>query len=98
MQEIRRSGTWGSALTSDEFTAIRGVGFEPVGQVLGAAVYNIGYTGGYGCAGAWTGYYAGARSFGPAGAWSRPPAAAASPRSPRWCRPCTTRGTPRSTG
>src|SRR6202042_1451488 len=66
MAEIRHSGTWGSALSADEFTAIRGVGFEPVGQVLGAAVYNIGYTGGYGCAGAWTGYYAGANSFGPA--------------------------------
>src|SRR5499427_7900371 len=53
MQEIRRSGTWGSALTSDEFAAIRSVGFEPAGQVLGAAVYNIGYTGGYACPGAW---------------------------------------------
>ena len=53
MEEIRRSGTWGSALTSDEFAAIRSVGFEPVGQVLGAAVYNIGYTGGYNCPGAW---------------------------------------------
>jgi len=56
MAEIRRSGTWGSALTADEFTAIRSVGFEPVGQVLGAAVYNIGYAGGYGCPGAWAGY------------------------------------------
>ena len=56
MAEIRRSGTWGSALSADEFTAIRGVGFEPVGQVLGAAVYNIGYAGGYGCPGAWAGY------------------------------------------
>ena len=53
MQEIRRSGTWGSSLTSDEFAAIRSVGFEPVGQVLGAAVYNIGFTGGYNCPGAW---------------------------------------------
>jgi uncharacterized protein YbjQ (UPF0145 family) len=53
MAEIRQSGTWGSALTSDEFAAIRSVGFEPVGQVLGAAVYNIGYTGGYSCPGAW---------------------------------------------
>jgi uncharacterized protein YbjQ (UPF0145 family) len=53
MAEIRRSGTWGSALTSDEFAAIRSVGFEPVGQVLGAAVYNIGFTGGYNCPGAW---------------------------------------------
>ena len=56
MAEIRRSGTWGSALSADEFTAIRTVGFEPVGQVLGAAVYNIGYAGGYGCPGAWAGY------------------------------------------
>jgi uncharacterized protein YbjQ (UPF0145 family) len=53
MAEIRRSGTWGSALTTDEFAAIRSVGFEPVGQVLGAAVYNIGWTGGYNCPGAW---------------------------------------------
>ena len=50
---IRASGTWGSALTADEFAAIRSVGFEPVGQVLGACVYNIGYTGGYACPGAW---------------------------------------------
>jgi uncharacterized protein YbjQ (UPF0145 family) len=49
MAEIRRSGTWGSALTADEFTAIKSTGFQPAGQVLGAAVYNIGYTGGYGC-------------------------------------------------
>jgi uncharacterized protein YbjQ (UPF0145 family) len=56
MAEIRGSGTWGSALTSDEFAAIRSVGFEAVGQVLGAAVYNIGYTGGYGCPGAWGSY------------------------------------------
>ena len=53
MAEIRASGTWGSALTSDEFAAIRSVGFEPTGQVLGACVYNIGYTGGYSCPGAW---------------------------------------------
>jgi len=63
MAEIRRSGTWGSALTSDEFAAIRSTGFEAVGQVLGAAVYNIGYTGGYGCPGAWSNY---GYSWGPA--------------------------------
>jgi uncharacterized protein YbjQ (UPF0145 family) len=56
MREIRASGTWGSALSSDEFAAIRSVGFQPVGQVLGAAVYNIGYTGGYNCPGAWGSY------------------------------------------
>src|SRR4051794_41305181 len=53
MAEIRHSGTWGSALTSDEFAAIRSVGFEPAGQVLGACVYSIGFTGGYACPGAW---------------------------------------------
>ena len=58
MAEIRASGTWGSALTADEFTAIKSVGFEPAGQVLGAAVYNIGYTGGYACP-AWGGGYGG---------------------------------------
>ncbi len=49
---IRSSGTWGSALTADEFAAIRGAGFEPVGQVFGAAVYTVGYTG-YSCPGTW---------------------------------------------
>jgi uncharacterized protein YbjQ (UPF0145 family) len=56
MAEIRRSGTWGSALSTEEFAAIRSVGFEPAGQVLGAAVYNIGFTGGYNCPGAWSGF------------------------------------------
>jgi uncharacterized protein YbjQ (UPF0145 family) len=56
MAEIRRSGTWGSALSTEEFAAIRSAGFEPAGQVFGACVYNIGYTGGYGCPGAWAGY------------------------------------------
>jgi len=43
----RRS--WGSALEVAEFAAISRVGFEPVGQVLGAAVYNLGDTGGEEC-------------------------------------------------
>ena len=59
MAKIRSSGTWGSALSTDEFAAIRSVGFEPVGQVLGAAVYNLGYRG-YGCP-----------SFGSFGSFSR---------------------------
>jgi uncharacterized protein YbjQ (UPF0145 family) len=50
--EIRSSGTWGSALTADEFAAVRSVGFEPVGQVFGAAVYSAGGTSGYSCPGA----------------------------------------------
>src|SRR5579863_2641702 len=43
MSEINASGTWASALSTEEFAAIKSVGFEPVGQVLGAAVYNIGF-------------------------------------------------------
>jgi uncharacterized protein YbjQ (UPF0145 family) len=51
MAGARSGGSWGSALTTDEFAAVRSVGFEPVGQVFGAAVYAVGYTGGYGCPG-----------------------------------------------
>src|SRR5439155_6392398 len=46
-------GTWESALTCQEFAAVRGVGFEPVGQVFGAAAYAAGYARGYSCPGAW---------------------------------------------
>jgi uncharacterized protein YbjQ (UPF0145 family) len=63
MAEIRTSGTWGSALSADEFAAIRGAGFEPVGQVLGAAVYNIGFSGGYNCPGAWSGFGSYAQAY-----------------------------------
>jgi uncharacterized protein YbjQ (UPF0145 family) len=52
MTGVRPSGTWGSALTSDEFAAIRSVGFEPVGQVFGVAVYAAGDARGYSCPGA----------------------------------------------
>ena len=92
MAEIRASGTWGSALTSDEFAAIRSVGFEPVGQVLGACVYNIGYTGGYSCPGAWADLRATARSCRPrthdAGLRARRLGLVRA----RWSRPCTRRG------
>jgi uncharacterized protein YbjQ (UPF0145 family) len=47
----RPGGTWGSALTTQEFAAIRGAGFEPVGQVFGAAVYAAGDARGYDCPG-----------------------------------------------
>jgi uncharacterized protein YbjQ (UPF0145 family) len=63
MAEIRSSGTWGSALSTDEFAAIRSAGFEPVGQVLGAAVYNIGFSGGYNCPGAWSGFGSYAQAY-----------------------------------
>jgi uncharacterized protein YbjQ (UPF0145 family) len=42
---------WDSALTSDEFAAVRSVGFEPVGQVFGAAVYDAGAASGSSCPG-----------------------------------------------
>jgi uncharacterized protein YbjQ (UPF0145 family) len=51
MAALRSSGTWGSALTADEFAAIRSAGFEPVGQVFGAAVYDAGAASGYSCPG-----------------------------------------------
>ncbi|MET9697820.1 heavy metal-binding domain-containing protein [Streptomyces sp. NPDC006529] len=47
-------GSWDSALSVEEFAAVQGVGFEPVGQVLGTAVFTIGYTGLGGCPGAWS--------------------------------------------
>jgi uncharacterized protein YbjQ (UPF0145 family) len=48
LSSVRQSGSWTSALSTTEFAAIRSVGFEPAGQVLGAAVYNVGFAG-YGC-------------------------------------------------
>lgn len=47
MQEARRSGTWSSALSTGEFAALRSAGFEPVGQVMGSAVYHVGRSGRY---------------------------------------------------
>ncbi|MDH6132165.1 uncharacterized protein YbjQ (UPF0145 family) [Kitasatospora sp. MAA4] len=72
--EVRESGTWSSALTTGEFAAIRSVGFEPVGQVMGSAVYHVGRSGRYwgyhAClyagAGLGIGFGSGA-GFGPAG-------------------------------
>jgi uncharacterized protein YbjQ (UPF0145 family) len=47
-----RSGRpWGSALSVNEFTAVRDVGFEPVGQVFGAAVYYLATVTGVSCPG-----------------------------------------------
>lgn len=37
-------GSFTSALSVQEFAAIRSVGFSPVGQVLGSAVYNVGWS------------------------------------------------------
>ena len=51
VQETRSSGPWGSSLTADEFAAVRSAGFEPVGQVFGAAIYSAGSVRGYSCPG-----------------------------------------------
>ncbi|MGO8958848.1 MAG: heavy metal-binding domain-containing protein [Streptosporangiaceae bacterium] len=44
-------GTWDSALSAGGFAAIRSVGFEPAGQVFGAAVYYLSATAGVSCPG-----------------------------------------------
>jgi uncharacterized protein YbjQ (UPF0145 family) len=48
---IRDAHAWDAALSAQEFTAVTGVGFDPVGQVLGAAVYHIGDPDRTGCRG-----------------------------------------------
>ncbi|MEV6006253.1 heavy metal-binding domain-containing protein [Streptomyces sp. NPDC051976] len=45
MAAAKAGGTWTSALSTGEFAAIRSVGFEPVGQVMGSAVFHIGRSG-----------------------------------------------------
>jgi uncharacterized protein YbjQ (UPF0145 family) len=45
LAEMASGGSWGSDLGVSEFAAISRVGFTPVGQVLGAAVYNVGDAG-----------------------------------------------------
>ncbi|MEV0402745.1 heavy metal-binding domain-containing protein [Actinoallomurus sp. NPDC050550] len=41
--QARQAGTWTSGLTVDEFAGLRSVGFEPVGQVMGSTVHNLGW-------------------------------------------------------
>ncbi len=45
LAEMRGTRSWGSSLDVSEFAAISRVGFQPVGQVLGAAVYSVGDAG-----------------------------------------------------
>ncbi|MBF9073334.1 heavy metal-binding domain-containing protein [Streptacidiphilus fuscans] len=47
MAEVRGSGTWTSALSTGEFASVKSVGFEPVGQVMGSAVFQIARSGRY---------------------------------------------------
>jgi uncharacterized protein YbjQ (UPF0145 family) len=51
MAAARGGGAWDSALSVNEFAAIRDVGFEPVGQVFGAAVYYLATVAGVSCPG-----------------------------------------------
>jgi uncharacterized protein YbjQ (UPF0145 family) len=46
-----RGTTWGSVLSVDGFAAVRSVGFEPVGQVFGAAAYPLTATAAVSCPG-----------------------------------------------
>ena len=46
-----RGAAWGSVLPADGFAAIKSVGFEPVGQVFGAAVYPLAFTAAVSCPG-----------------------------------------------
>ncbi len=64
LAQLRRDGAFTSALSTDEFAALRVVGFDPVGQVMGTSVDHLGYLpysclyGGFGAGMA----YAGART------------------------------------
>jgi uncharacterized protein YbjQ (UPF0145 family) len=49
LAEMRDTRSWGSSLEVSEFAAISRVGFQPVGQVLGAAVYHVGDAGDEDC-------------------------------------------------
>ena len=51
MAASRSDGPWDSALSVDAFAAVRSVGFEPVGQVFGAAVYYLATVAGVSCPG-----------------------------------------------
>jgi uncharacterized protein YbjQ (UPF0145 family) len=48
---LRGGRAWDSALSVDEFAAVRSVGFAPVGQVFGAAVYYLATVTGVNCPG-----------------------------------------------
>jgi uncharacterized protein YbjQ (UPF0145 family) len=43
LREARQAGTWTSSLSVGEFAALRSQGFEPVGQVMGSTVHNLGW-------------------------------------------------------
>lgn len=70
--EMRGTRSWGSSLDVSEFAAISRVGFQPVGQVLGAAVYSVGDAGDEECPYGMAVYRGeGTRAYRPAGSGPR---------------------------
>jgi uncharacterized protein YbjQ (UPF0145 family) len=54
LERLRTSQAWGSLLSAPEFAALSGVGFDPVGAVLGTAVVHLGYVASTSrCSGSW---------------------------------------------
>jgi uncharacterized protein YbjQ (UPF0145 family) len=49
LADLSSSGTYTSDLSVAEHNAIHSVGFRPVGQVMGASVFNISYSGSWRC-------------------------------------------------
>jgi uncharacterized protein YbjQ (UPF0145 family) len=43
LAQTRQAGTWASSLSVSEFAGLRSRGFEPVGQVMGSTVHNLGW-------------------------------------------------------
>jgi hypothetical protein len=71
---MRGGRAWDSALAVDGFAAIMGVGFEPVGQAFGAAVYYLATVTGVNCPGTTVaGYQRQDASAGISGEGSPPP-------------------------
>ena len=74
MAALRSGGAWDSVLSVDGLAAIRSVGFEPVGQVFGAAVYYLATVAGVSCPGTTAaGYPLSEASPGASGASGRSP-------------------------
>lgn len=51
LRRMRDGGRWSSQLTTGEQAALAGVGFQPVGQVMGASVWSLHQTGRGACGG-----------------------------------------------
>lgn len=43
LENARDQHTWTSSVSVDEFSCLRAAGFEPVGQVMGSTVHNLGW-------------------------------------------------------